>query len=533
MKNKVFQIKNRKLYKNILEDFNTYRYFCANRETITEKQQSVQENKSASVSNETEQDKPSCQNKQHEVEHTKKTISKYSAELLNAAETIISTNFVNGMRKNAGIAKKKFRSAYQELTGSELSADVDINDLALCIGFEYFDKIYVVSEENKQRIKELVHDAVNAGNRVMFYGEVYLLNLDFMTSAGIFSSNLLKIVLKKIMSEFRYRRASFSPNDTDSLEQDIIACYGDELMLTYGEIKNKLPYADMYQIRSICSRNGKFVWVKEETYVLAEKLYLSSADVEESRRIVAQDISSQGFSVFQRVSASESVELNPYVLETALKEAIYVLHLASDYERKRSIITLPGASFSAPMVMTEYCKSLSETTLSELQAYEEELTDRSTYSLYAAYESMIRVDKDRFVSSGLIHLDVQAIDNALSLFVQDNIIPLKSVKSFTSFPEVEGYTWNLFLLDSYCRHFSMRFRSMGGPAKSKPVGAIFPIQMQFESYDELLARVAAKSNLKLNADDVSEFFTANAYTLRKVNTSGIIAKAQEIRIQEG
>jgi len=88
------------------------------------------------------------------------------------------------------------------------------------------------------------------------------------------------------------------------------------------------------------------------------------------------------------------------------------------------------------------------------------------------------------------------------------------------------------MLDSYCQHFSMRFRSMGGPAKSKPVGAIFPMQMQFDSYEDLLAQVAAKNDLKLNADDVSKFFTDNAYTLRRIDTNGIIAKAQEIRIQE-
>ena len=161
------------------------------------------------------------------------------------------------------------------------------------------------------------------------------------------------------------------------------------------------------------------------------------------------------------------------------------------------------------------------------------MTDRSLYGLSAADDTMIRVDKERFVSFDAIEFDVHAVDEALSLFVQGKIVPLGSVRSFTSFPEVDGYTWNLFLLDSFCKHKSLRFRTMGGPAKSRPVGAIFPIQMQFDSYDALLAEVAATSGLDLYTDDVGGFFTKNAYTLRRIETSGIVSRAQEIRIQEG
>lgn len=73
---------------------------------------------------------------------------------------------------------------------------------------------------------------------------------------------------------------------------------------------------------------------------------------------------------------------------------------------------------------------------------------------------------------------------------------------------------------------------MGGPAKSRPVGAVFPIQMRFDSYSDLLAQAAAESGLELRAESVAEFFTRNAYTLRRIATGNIISKAQEIRLQE-
>lgn len=457
----------------------------------------------------------------------------FSTELMSAAKEILSTNFVNGMRKNAAIAKKKFRKAYIELNGEELPESIDIDELASAVGFEYADKFYVISEANKQKLQEMVFAAVDVGNRVMFYEEIYQNHLDFMTETGVFSADLLKTVLKRILPNMRYRRTFFSPGDDDSLEKDIINCYGNAPMRTYEEIKARLLYADLLQIRLVCSRSSKFVWAREETYALTDRIQLSQSDIKRSSDIISRDIENQGFSVFQRILISESTEWNPGVPEVAVREAMYIKCFAPFYERNRSIITLPGVSFSAPMVMTEYCKNLREATLSELQAYEEDLTDKSVYFLSAAYATMLRVDRDHFVSLDAVEFDVCAIDDALSLFVQDGIVPLGSVRSFTSFPEVDGYPWNLFLLDSFCRHKSVRFRTMGGPARSRPVGAIFPVRMQFDSYEALLVRVAAESGLTLHVEDVGEYFTKNAYTLRRIETSWIVNRAQEIRNQEG
>lgn len=525
-KNKIFRIKYRKYYRSIIDDFSIYIHYCSQ---MKDERESLKNSSAASVLVNYKESQNYISQANNYLE---KMQQNFNNELLKITESIISSYFVNGMRKNSIISKNKFKSVYRELMGEELSNDIDINVLASNIGFEYNNKFYVVSETNKEKLKEIINMSITSGNRVMFYEEVYKQNLDFMTSAGIFSTDLLKIILKKILPCMRYRRSSFSPEDSDSLEQDIIACYDKELMLTYREIKKRLPYADLYQIRSVCSRNCKFVWAKEETYALTDKISLSSADIENSIRALTQDINSRGFSVIHRIIITESIELNLYIPETAIKEALFIKHLSSYYEKNRSIITLPGASFSATTVMAEYCKSLSEITLSQLQLYEEELTDKSIYALSAAYDTMIRVDKERFVSIDSIFFDVHAIDNALSHYVQDSVIPLSSVKSFTSFPEVEGYVWNLFLLDSYCRHISEKFRSLGGPAKSKPVGAVFPIYMKFDSYDDLLAEVVAKSNLMLNAYEVNEYFAENSYTLRKIDTRGIIAKAQETRIQE-
>lgn len=458
--------------------------------------------------------------------------SRFSAELLSAAKTILSSNFGNGMRKNSNIAKKTFRKAYLNLTGGELPESVDIDELASVVGFEYADKFYMVSESNKQEIRKLVFAAVDSGNRAIFYEEFYQHHLNLMTKAGIFSSGMLSAVLKQALPDMWYGDSFFAPADDDNLEKDIVNCFGKATMRSYGEIKDRLIYADLSQIRRRCSCSDQFVWAKDETYALTDRIRFSQSDIDRSLEIISQDVEKKGFSAFRRISVAESMDLNPGVTEAAVREALYIKYLAPLYAKNRSIITRTGAALTAPMIMAEHCKSLRETTLSELQAYEEELTDKSTCSLDAAYQSMIRVDRDHFVCLDAIDFDIRAIDDALSLYVQNKIVPLGSIRSFTSFPETDGYPWNLFLLDSFCKHKSLRFRTMGGPAKSRPVGAVFPIQMRFDSYSDLLAQAAAESGLELRAESVAEFFTRNAYTLRRIATGDIISKAQEIRLQE-
>lgn len=58
------------------------------------------------------------------------------------------------------------------------------------------------------------------------------------------------------------------------------------------------------------------------------------------------------------------------------------------------------------------------------------------YGLSAAFDNMIRVDKETFVHNDMVSFDVEAIDYAISMYVQNSVVPLADIKSFTSFPYV-------------------------------------------------------------------------------------------------
>ena len=130
------------------------------------------------------------------------------------------------------------------------------------------------------------------------------------------------------MPELYYGRLSFAPSRMDSLENDIIACFDDEFILTYSEMKNRLKYADMEQIKTACSRDYRFVWVKEGTYTLTEKIDLSTLDIEETKNVIEKDIASHGFSVMQRISVSNRNEFKH------LRISIEICHLQFAFFRE-------------------------------------------------------------------------------------------------------------------------------------------------------------------------------------------------------
>ena len=84
--------------------------------------------------------------------------------------------------------------------------------------------------------------------------------------------------------------------------------------------------------------------------------------------------------------------------------------------------------------MKEFCLEHEQISVNEIETYERDISGRFTYGLSAAFDNMIRVDKETFVHNDMVSFDVEAIDYAISMYVQNSVVPLADIKSFTSFP---------------------------------------------------------------------------------------------------
>ena len=456
----------------------------------------------------------------------------FPLELLSIAGTIISDIFPNGLRKSSQIARKKFAAAYKNTTGRDFPDNINLDALALQVGVEYEDKIYLPSKETKEFLRKLIDNIREQGYRLVYYEELYNAFSEQLSADKIFSAEMLKTVLEAVVPEMVFYKAYACFSKDDSLVDDIIRAYGNDIYIDYHEIKSRLPYVDLYQIRLTCSKSPEFVSMGDEVYALSGKMYLSKNDVEAARRGIEEDIAENNFSKLGSIDVYESKCMNPGINASALQTLLFDRHLSEDYDRKRSIITRKGVEVRVYDVMKEFCLEHEQISVIEIEAYERDISGSFIYGLNAAFDNMIRVDKETFVHTEMVSFDVEATDYAISMYVQNSVFPLADIKSFTSFPYVEGFPWNSFLLDSFCSHCSKEFRSMGGPAKQDIIGAIYPIHMTFDNYTSLLAKVAAGSELALTEKTIGDFFSAHKYWLRRSKLNEVLATAQEMRLKE-
>lgn len=235
----------------------------------------------------------------------------FSAELLSIAGTIISDIFPNGLRKSSQIARKKFAAAYKNTTGRDFQDNIDLDALALQVGLEYEDKIYVPSKETKEFLKKLIDNIREQEYRLVYYEELYNAFSEQLSADKIFSAEMLKTVLEAVAPEMVFYKAYACFSKNDSLVDDIIHAYGNDIYIDYHEIKSRLPYVDLYQIRLTCSRSPEFVSMGDEVYALSGKIYLSKNDVEAARRSIEEDITENNFSKLGSIDVYESECMNP------------------------------------------------------------------------------------------------------------------------------------------------------------------------------------------------------------------------------
>ena len=183
--------------------------------------------------------------------------------------------------------------------------------------------------------------------------------------------------------------------------------------------------------------------------------------------------------------------------------------------------------------LREFISEYKELSVEKLFAFAESLgfsKKYATVSLSVAHEMMIRVEKDLFVEDSLISFDVAGVDEALTSFVQGKIIPLRGVTSFTGFPPVAGYSWNLFLLESFLRRFSQKYSFDTSAANNANIGAIYPKSMKFEDYLDVQARAVLQEKIPLEKSAVESFLINQGFRAKRLEktTVRIISHAQEI-----
>jgi hypothetical protein len=457
------------------------------------------------------------------------TGSVFENEVLTAVSHVLSAHFPNGFRANSPIELMRFRSyAADDSTDSIPLVDEDLKKAISFCGTLFEGKVYVVGKETESRLKEEIDAEVVSGAEIIYYSNFYARHESWLFAGRVVSEVMLKDMLKTLYPAYTYKASYFSTKinigtELSIIKSEILRVWNGDTLLCYDQISGRLPYIPLDKIKLVFAQNGDFIWNSTEVYTQIGMIDISDEERADIEDYVANACRTAGFASMSDVPLSAIEEHNNELSLTAIHNAVFAIVLLGKYEKRGKILTRKGDTLDALILMKDHCRSIDKCTLQELLHYEQNLTGDAYpwIALEAGYAVLVRIAEDAFVAEKYVYFDVDEVDATLGLFVTGQYLPLKSVTTFATFPHC-GQFWNLFLLESYCRRFSSRFRFEGLTMNSRNAGAIVRKSCGV-AYTEIMADAVAASGVELKKTDVVEFLYNHGYIGRR-----FYAKAGEL-----
>jgi len=448
---------------------------------------------------------------------------------------ILSERFTNGFRIASPIDLERFRRFVSDYSNdkTQLSDDELMKAIDNC-GMSFDGKVYVVSEQTKSQVKEIAKRYFSDGAKIIFYASFYAKNEDWLFSASIISEDMLIVILRKLFPKLSFTQTYFGYLNTaisDALESEILRVWADDVLLTYEQLAERLHYIPIEKIKYTLGQNSDFIWNNTSTFSHVSKINITANECKAIRKAAQRECKANGYISITDLPLGEIVERNYELTLSAVHNAAFRICLSDKFDKKGKIINRKGTALNALTIMKEYCRSLDSCSLDDLLEFEKNLTGEihRWVPMQAGYDIMVRTDKNTFLAEKYLDFDVVAIDNAIENFICGEYIPLRSITTFVLFPYC-GQVWTLFLLESYVRRFSNKFRFETSHMNSKNAGCIIRKHSKL-TYDDIMTDAIDRSNVQLNENAIAEFLFENGYrgSRQKSNFTDLIMQVKDLR----
>jgi len=457
------------------------------------------------------------------------------SDILDNIKQIISTQFANGFRLHSPIQLARFR-AFATSANIDISlSDEELTRYIKASGVVDDGKVYVVSDAAGTQIKNTACEYFNRGAQAIFFDEFFAKNVDWLTTNGIISEAMLIDITRKAFPSLVFRHRAYfghtkAPVPT-IVEEELLRMWGEDVLLSYEQMAERLTYISLERIKHLLATNGDFIWNNRGVFSHVSKIIIYDEERASICAAAEEACNTKGFAAISNLPLCEVANRNHNLFMTAIHTAVYQICLADRFERKNRIITYRGVTLDISSVMRDYCTEVDSCTYDDLIEYEKEITGSvSNYrALEIGYATLIRTGKNSFVSDRHVYFDVEATDTALELLVAGTHLPLRSFAIFAAFPDC-GLAWNLFLLESYCRRFSNKFRFESLSTNSQNVGLIVRKEC-VDNYTEMMASAVASSDIALTEAAITRYLLRAGYIGGSIRSKAteILNKAKVLR----
>ena len=185
-------------------------------------------------------------------------------------------------------------------------------------------------------------------------------------------------------------------------------------------------------------------------------------------------------------------------------------------------------------IIKNFCIERERFTFDEFEKLAASLGTKGAAVLENVPHDYARVDSELFVKRSSIAFPTEEIDQALDFFCSGDYMPISEIvesELWGNFPGV-GFPWNEFLLESFLDGESETFILLSaGKRKSGTSGALVRKEANIQSFDELLAKVLAFSDVELTQDDALNYLVEKKFLMKRKYSqiNSLIVQARELR----
>ena len=445
--------------------------------------------------------------------------------LRDALLQLLRRHYEKGYRLSSPLEMTKLRRRWreehggEELRASDEAVREQISSLTICQN----DMAYLIAQDVKDWLQFIITMYLGK-SKAIFYDAFFNRYQRRLDKAHIFDERILEAVIRELFPKLYYGKAFFGKVQgavPDIVSQEIRGIWGEETLWTYERLGDRL-YIPLDKIKQSLGQNREFLWVAEETYTHVSRVHIDDemkAQLQQEAERLSQQksfFSIKDLPIGDVLAENDALETQT---NSVLYDAVYAICLEGEFDRKGDTLTKRGAEhaqgnmakkMSAMDRMREFCRSRDVCTLSEMQAFAKGFTQNiKQLVLRAAAKSMIRIEADRYVADRYVDFDVAGTDSAIDEMMVGEYLPLKNFVTFARFPPCRQ-PWNVFLLESYCRRFSSKFRFDVPYPNMQCAGTVIRKSCDM-NYDELQADAVLRANIELERKAVGQFLYDAGY----------------------
>lgn len=445
--------------------------------------------------------------------------------LIDVTKYTLMTHFPRGFKIDSVIELTRFRKFIkQEFDSDSEISDDDLKAIISSCGMMFDGKIFHMNTSVTEQIQREINSVFNSGAQIIFYESFYEHHADWLYQTNIVSPSMLKTIIERLYPNMLIKKNYFGLEsggipELERIEKEILRVWGSDRVKTYTELTQELPYIPEEKIKICLHANSDFICNRNKQYTHLSRFSITTSELDEIRSKVNQRMATCEFIPLADICLPSSLELRYSDLDpTTIKKIIVKAFLIDDFDIKGKILAKKDNSINVKTIMVDFCNNMDKCSLNDITTKEKELTGKKNgwYSLEAAYSVLVRIDKNTFVSEKYVDFDIDAIDYAISLFVQDEHLPLKAFTTFAEFPDCKQM-WNLYLLESYCRRFSKMFKFETPSVNSRNAGIVIRANCNL-SYLEIMTKAVKNSGIPWENKAIIEYLYQNGYIGKKTTS---------------